>query len=83
MQRGDFKGGDGCYVKLFTKSGMNGIKHGEDWIRIGWDGQEWVGGMDEKEKGKWHTEPVKGFYRQKGDIESLEVVGHCKWQISW
>ena len=55
----------------------------EKYDSIGWDGKKWVGMDEGVEVNGWHTETLKGFYRQKGDIESLEVVGHCKWQISW
>ena len=67
------KGGESCYVKLSKEQGLKG-----KYDRIGKDGQEWVG-MVEEEKDKWHTETLK----QKGEIQSLEVMGHCKWQISW
>ena len=55
----------------------------EKYDSIGWDGKKWVGMDEGVEVNGWHTETLKGFYRQKGEIKSLEVMGHCEWQISW
>ena len=62
-------------MKLFKKQDRDG-----EYDSIGWDGRSWVG-MVEEEKNKWHTKTLKGF--SKGEIKSMEVMGHCEWQISW